>query len=271
MKCCSVKKAILFTAVLGVGAIVLANTGWGEYAWSKAKSAMKHNIPPQARLDKARLAIAKLDSDIERNWTPIAEEEHEIKKLKKDIDSVRASVERSESELASAVAELKSGTKRIKYAGRDRTEAETRKALIADANTLASRKNELENKERQLDSKEKTLSAAMATQEEMFRQRTELDAEVSALEAELKVLKYEETKTKLVINNGSRLDDIKQTLAEVRKEIAVRKRVLELQQSHSTSDNTVNTFDKSKELTNDEVISRVNSVLNRGKDVGNGE
>src|SRR5205085_7614030 len=117
---------------------------------------------------------------------------------------------------------------------------------------------------------EKALSAAMATQEEMFRARSELEADVSALEAELKVLKLEDTQSKIVLNNGTRLDDIKKTLAEVRKDIEVRKRVNELRRNHPTSDNSTS-IEKPKELTNEEVIAKVNAVLNKGKDVGNGD
>src|SRR5260370_8061845 len=130
---------------------------------------MKKQISPEVRLERARLDIAKLDNDIKKNWTPIAEEEQDIKGLKRDLDSLRASVERTESELQVAVADLKAGVKRIKFRGGEKTEAEARRALIAEANALSSRKHELDSREKQLSTKQQPLTPAMSTHDEIIR------------------------------------------------------------------------------------------------------
>ena len=267
MKCCSIKKALLVTAIVGLGVFLVGRTSWGEFGWHKFQAMMKKQVSPETRLEKARLDIAKLDKEIEKNWTPIAEEEQSIKALKKDVDSLRSNVDATEAELLAAAADLKAGVTRVKFRG-EKSAAEARRALVTEANSLASKKHEMEFKEKELASKEEALSAAMATQEEMFRQRTELDAEVSALEAELKVVKLEESRSKFVLHNGSKLDEIKGTLADIRKDIEVRKRVNTLRKTHPTGESNV---EKAKEFTNEEVIKKINSVVNKGKDLGDGQ
>jgi len=272
MKCC--KKGLVVLAVLAVVGFVLARSGWGEIALHKAMKGADKKIPAELQLEKTRQEISELDRDLDNNWTPIAVKEGEIKKLKKDMDGLRDYIAKSEVEVQTALADLKAGAKRVslKTGSSKVTEAEARQALLTKANLLAARKHELELREKQLGDEERTLEAAMATQQAIITQKAELEAEVAALSAELTVMRLEQKQSKMVLRDGSRLDGIRKKLENVREDINTQKRVLELKKQYQPNTSSESTkTEKTKELTNDEVISQVESVLNKGKAAGNGD
>lgn len=271
MKCCSGKKLVLVALALGVGLVIAGRTSWGEFAFGKIKGAVKKKVSPDVQLEKTRLDIAKLDKEIEQNWTPIATHEQKIKELKKDMEHLTAWLEKSKAEMLAATADLKAGVKRISYKGVDKSDADLRRLLNEEARVYTVKKNELTSKDALLVAMEKELTAAMEHQETLMNQKGELEAECASLQAELKILKLEEARSKLAVGNGSRLDEIKKTLAEVRRDIDIKKRARELSNSHQTKIQSGPTSDKGKELANDDVIRKVLTATGEKPEAVNGD
>src|SRR5262245_27307851 len=115
MKCC--KKTVLAAVAVAVGLVLVSRTSWGEYGWTKVKSAFKSHITPEMQIERLGQEIGKLDRDIDKGWTLIAQREKEKEKLQKDIQTGQAWLESKKSDMLAASADLKAGVKPVSYAG----------------------------------------------------------------------------------------------------------------------------------------------------------
>lgn len=271
MGCC--KKAF-GVGLVAAGVLAAATlTGWGSFAVHKARASLKKAVPPQVQIDRIRHDISKLDRDIDKNWTPIARREQDIKDLDRDVDGLRAYLDQSKADMLAATADLKSGVKRISYKGSERSEADVRKQLVKDATTYQVKSRELSAKETLRAAWKRELDAAMKQQDEMKALKGELEARLATIEADLKVLELSESKGKLPVGNGTRLDEIKANMDEMEREINIRTRENELRtnynEKYETPKTTVPTKDKVDST--DDVIKKVQAATGEKIEVGNGD
>jgi chromosome segregation ATPase len=263
MSCCSKAKFVVGAAVVGIGVALAASTGVGTAMWHRAVAKLEKQIPPEVQIEQIKLDIDKLDGDIDRNWSPIATYEREIKELRADLDKKSAKIKSMEKELAAATDELDSKLANVKYEGRDYNRAEAGRVLNRELNYFVALKQEVVVKEKLLTAREQKLDAAMKNQKAMLTQKDELKTQVAQLEADLETLKLARTETKLPVAAVSRLDDIKERLNKLQTSISDEKRANQLRESfrHETSTDEV----KDKVDTSDSVVSRARSVLGNSK------
>jgi chromosome segregation ATPase len=258
MSCCSKAKFVVGAAVVGIGVALAASTGVGAAMWHRAVAKLEKQIPPEVQIEQIKLDISKLDGDIDRNWSPIATYEREIKELRVDLDKKTAKIKSMEKELAAATDELDSKIVRAKYEGRDYSRSDAARILSRELNYFTALKSEVTAKEKLLTAREQKLDAAMKTQKTMMTQKEELKTQVAQLEADLETLKLVRAESKLPVGTSTRLDEIKENLNKLQTQISDEKRANELKASFNES-----TTEPSKDKidTTDSVVSRARQVL----------
>jgi chromosome segregation ATPase len=256
MACCK-SKFVLGAAVLGIGAALVFSTGVGSAMWHRAVAKLEKQIPPEVQIEQIKLDINKLDSDIDRNWSPIATYEREIKELRGDLDRKTAKIKTMEKEIAAATDELDSKVVRVKYEGKDYSRSEAARLLNRELNYFSALKNEVDAKVKLLSAREQKLDAAMKNQKAMMTQKEELKTQVAQLEADLETLKLIRTESKLPATCTTRLDEIKERLNKLQTSVSDEKRANELRDSfHQTTSETKDNVDMS-----DAVVNRARQVL----------
>jgi chromosome segregation ATPase len=258
MSCCSKAKFVVGAAVVGIGVALVASTGVATAVWHRAVAKIERQIPAEVQIEQIKIDIDKLDGDIDRNWSPIATYEREIKELRADLDKKSGKIKSMEKELAAMTDELDSKVVRVKYDGRDYNRAEAGRILNRELNYFTALKHEVAAKEKTLTAREQKLDAAMKNQKAMISQKEELKAQVAELEADLETLKLARTETKLPVGSSSRLDEIKERLNKLQTCISDETRANQLRESfHQNS--TEETKDKVEAT--DTVVSRARQVL----------
>lgn len=269
MKCCS-KKFLLTAVALTVGVIVLSRTSWGEYTWTKVKSIAKSHITPEMQIERMSQEIGKLDRDIDKGWTLIAQREKELDRLKKDVQTTQAWLENKKADMLSASADLKNNVKRVKYNGTEISDATARKQLREDVRIYESKKKSLASQEKLLESLEREFIAVKNNQTELVNAKQQLADRLASIKADLQTLKLAQTRSKYPAGDNSRLDDIKSTLNSLEEDLGVQMRALELRDGYSASQNGAAT-EKDREAATDEVVQAVRRVTGGTVETANGD
>jgi hypothetical protein len=264
MKCCKKFVAIAVLVALGIGTVSVLRHGWGSVIRDHVAGAFKSHIPPEVQIERVKAQIGKLDQDIEKNWTPIATREYDIKTLQKELEAKKNRLTTTKAELQIAAKALEDNVVKVIYNGKDRTPSEARKMIRRDLVAFESLSREVDSKGKLLTAWQKELDAMMAQQDEMKKMKSELETRVAHIEADLKVLRLAETKSKLPVGDASRLNDIKATLAELEKNNEIMLREHELRNKYDRGENvsgTAKDFDS-----NEELINNIKKVTGSDKD-----
>jgi chromosome segregation ATPase len=257
MRCCSITKKVVFAAV--AVALVVGIYHFGSYIKSSIQHA-ERNLPPEVRLKMVKEKIAKLDHEIDKNWTPIAQLDYEIKNLKKDTANEQAWLDGKKGEMLAAAGDLEAKVQKVSYNNKTMTPAEARKALAKDTDIYKARSQKFDSMNRVLAAKEKALATYSSRQEEMKNMKGELEARVAQIEADLQVLELAKTKSPLPSGDSTSLDDIKRMLNDLEEDTTVQLKALELREKfHKSTESTPSEPTKDSGA-NDEVIKRVRAV-----------
>jgi chromosome segregation ATPase len=226
---------VILTAIVGLGAAALFATGVAPALWHRAVAKFEKQIPPEVQIDQIKLDIAKLDQDIDNNWTLIAAYQIEIENLKKDLTAKQNKVSVLDKELSAAASELEAKKDQVSFEGRTYKRPEAARLLSKQTDYYIALKKEVAAKEKLLSAREQKLSAAMASQNEMRSQKEELKTQVAQLEADLEALKLMRTEKKLPVGEKTRLDKIKSRLDKLQNEVEVEKKANELRENFNGS------------------------------------
>jgi len=141
MRCCSITKKVVFAAV--AVALVVGIYHFGSYIKDQVKHA-ERNLPPEVRLKMVKDKVAKLDHEIDKNWTPIAQLEHEIKGLKKDVANEQAWLDGKKADMQAAAGDLEAKVQNVSYNNKTMKPAEARKALAKDVDIYKARSQKMD-------------------------------------------------------------------------------------------------------------------------------
>jgi chromosome segregation ATPase len=254
MRCCSITKKLVFAAV--AVALVVGVYHFGSYIKSSVQHA-ERNLPPEVRLKMVKDKIAKLDHEIDKNWTPIAQLEHDIKGIKKDAENEQAWLSNKKAEMNTAAGDLEAKVEKVSYNNKIMKPAEARKALVKDIDIYKAHSQKFDSLNKVLDAKEKALATYKARQDEMRTMKGELEARVAQVEADLQVLELNKTKSPLPSQDNSKLDDIKRMLNDLEEDISVELRANELRQNYHKTTEAAPSEPTKDASANDDVIKRV--------------
>ena len=226
------KKIAIVGAAGLLTAAVLTQTKAGAYLshqFDRADKYLESQISPEEEVARIKVEVARLDKDIDRARGSVAEERVEAKLLKArvaekrtQVDTSRQTVEARGKMLAEAgqVKTVKWGSQEVSY---DRA-----KELLQNAvNSHKTLEKEFRALETMQAVRERTRDLAEEHLQALVTQKADLEAAVTQLEADIKVAKIEQVQSKYQ-NDGTRLADIKESVAKLKKRIEVQRAKLEL-------------------------------------------
>jgi chromosome segregation ATPase len=211
------KKIGITALVLVVGIALLGHTKAGRYLWSwvpvaadNVASAFKAQITPEMEIKRIKGEIAKLDDDLKRNFSKVAEADVKLAKFKAEVENTKASLE-------ARVVQLKALEK-------DSTVGDAEFARQWDTYKIA--EQDLATKEKLLQAKSALVREAKAKYDAMKTEKARLETEVTKLETDLEQLRVKQTACPIALDD-SRLADIKRDLDALDTQIQVQQRVVD--------------------------------------------
>ena len=199
------KKLVIAAVAVVVGTVVLRHTGAGSLVqvwWRDAKAAVERRVPPEQRIKQLGIEVEKIDSDIKRNISIVAERQVNCASLEKDVVVLRDTVTRTHDEVASLAKALDAKIELVAFHGDNlKRPAATRRLDLAVA-TYKARKGELDRKEQLLAERKRTLEVANQRISEMVAQRDQLAATVAELQTRVEMARLQNMEAKLEIDDS---------------------------------------------------------------------
>jgi peptidoglycan hydrolase CwlO-like protein len=214
-------------AWLGVAAlvafVVVKATGFEKFCGpmaTKIKQKIESKIPLEDQIAVIKDQISKLQPDIDRAKTRVAEKRVAVKNLQNDVDSMRATLTENKDALQVRADNLANGEKFVYYGGVQVPATDAKKRLAVDFKNYQRQEALFKSKEQLLSIRQDELRIAQEQLEALAAAQKQAETEVAQLETELMTLRLTQTRSKYQADD-SRLADIKQSIAKVRSRIEV--------------------------------------------------
>jgi len=254
----------LGVAVLAVvaGFYILSSTHLGSYARTgiqKARASMKHQVPLEFRLENARSEAAQLIPDMKKQVRQLAEKTVAVDNLRRDITETHARLDRQKDNIRAMAEQLKKGdVERISIDNRPIKADRLREKLARDLGSAKRCEEELKSKEQLLEAEEAQLDAAREQLSTIRSQKEQIEVQIAQMEAELMTVRVAQSRSKFHLDD-SRLSSIKASLEEIRNELSVESKGLELEGMFGTELTAPASENKAKSRT--EVIGEAEAFL----------
>jgi len=233
-------KNLVKIALVGlIGVYVVSETKAGSHfrAWvSRMGDKIEQKVDPEMELARIRSEVGLLGGDVDKVKGDLAEANVNVRLLRREVEELRAEVKVSEEavrkhgEVVKAAAE----TNRIQWGFRTVSLIEAKELLMAEVKRHNDVKARLKARETACATHEQTRELIEQELQEMLKQKEELSAAVSEMEAEIKLARVEQVRSKYQ-NDGTRMADVKSSLAELRKRMLVQREKLHIERSTNRS------------------------------------
>ena len=226
------KKIAIVGAAGLLTAAVLTQTKAGAYLghqFDKADQYLESKISPEEEVARIKVEVARLDKDIDRARGSVAEERVEAKLVKGRVEEKRTQVDNSRAIVEARGKMLKEAgqNKLVKWDSREVSYDRAKELLQSQVKAHKTLEGELKALETMVAVRERTRDLAEQHLQALVTQKSELEAAVTALEADIKMAKIEQVESKYQ-NDGTRMADIKESLANLKKRIEVQREKLNL-------------------------------------------
>jgi peptidoglycan hydrolase CwlO-like protein len=233
------KKVAIVGAAGLLTAAVLTQTklgNWVCHKFDRAESYFESKILPEEEVRRIKQEVAALDKDIDRARGSVAEERVEVKLLKNRVEEKRTQVDNSRAIVDSRGKMMKevSTTKTVRWDGREISFDRAKELLQAQVNSHKTLEKELKATETMLAVRERTRDLAEQHLQALITQKAELEAAVTELEHDIKLARIEQVQSKYQ-NDGTRMAEVKDSLAKLRKRIEIQREKLALAKQYDKS------------------------------------
>jgi chromosome segregation ATPase len=226
------KKILVVGAVGLLAAAVLTQTKVGSYLshqWNRAERHMESKIPPEEEIERIKGEVASLDKDINKAKGSLAEENVEVRYLGKRVADLRVVTEKSRSAVEARGRTLKDAgdSKLVKWENQSIDVNKAKERLASEVANHKALEKEFKAKETMLAVREQTRIMAEQHLQALITQKSELETAVVEIEALIKQAKVEQVQSKFQ-NDGTRMAQVKEDLAKLRKRIDIQREKLHL-------------------------------------------
>jgi chromosome segregation ATPase len=193
------KKLVIAAVAILVGTAVVKHTTIGSLVqvwWHDAKQAVERQVPPEVQIKQLAVEVSKIDADIKRNLSKLAQQEVEVQAT----DDALASLKDTQATLKAEIAALTKGlenadSEKVSINSKNWAVARATKQLDAKVTKYERTKSEIASKEKLLANRREALEAAHARIQEMSTQKEQLRDTVANLQTRLEVAKLNATKS----------------------------------------------------------------------------
>ncbi len=224
----------LFTlAIVGlIGVYVVSETRVGDRfrAWADRMSKKwEKETTPEQELARIKKEVALLDKDVDKVKGDLAESNVNVRLLKTEVDELRTEVKDAEAAVRKHGDALKSASTndRIQWGYRTVSYVDAKDLLQSEVRRFKDMKDRLKAREAALASQEETRDLVEQQLQEMLKQKEELTLAVAEMETAIKLANVEQIRSKHQ-NDGTRMAEIKKSLAELKKKIMVQREKLNI-------------------------------------------
>lgn len=224
-----VKKILIGSAAAAsVGAFVFGRDmcSYVRTGAHAVRESIKREVPVEFEIERAREMVKQLTPEIHNSLHAIAREEVLVEDLQRSITKRTSDMEGQQDAILSLSGDLKSGTTRLTYSGRNYSAKEVQKDLSDRFNRFKVAEETLSRERDVLAAKEKALASNRQKVESMLSARKDLEVEIERLQARLQSVQAAESVSTLQFDDSA-LSRAKSLVAELNKELDVRERVLD--------------------------------------------
>ncbi len=189
------------------------------------KSVVKHSVPVEFELQRARDIIDNIIPELQANIRIIAEDEVEIAALKTDINGSTERLVKQKKLVARLRAELDNDTDVYQIDGRKYSRQHLTERLARLFERYREAEMILASKHKLLETRERSLMAAMQMFDQARSRKTELEQQIEGLVAQHRMIQAASVKSRVQID-GSQLSKAEHLLRQIRKRLNVAERVL---------------------------------------------
>ena len=236
MACSMIKKGVL-GAALGAGALYAAfgtsAPGYVRTAFHNFRHSVKHNVPVQFEIDRAREEIARLEPAIRDNIENLARASVEVEHLDREIVQTRHNMDTEKKVLTALRSSLDSGD--TKLAGSvSYTPDEVKTELKQRFDHYKQVGGVLRDKEETLKAKQKSVIAAKQQLAQMAATKQKLLTQLASIEARLKMIQTTQESNEFNFDDSA-LSRAKASVADLEKRLDVMARTAEMEGKFSGS------------------------------------
>jgi len=229
------KKIGVATVAVVLGLALLGFTKQGRWVFSHAELAgskigvsMGSSVPVDWEIDRINQEIDNLTLDVKKNFSAVASEEVAIERLRREVASTKANLEKQKEGILLMKAKLESGADTVSIAGHDFSAARVHEKLTQDWEAFKSAEAAVKAKEKLVEQKQVLVDNANAKITAMKAQQDKLKTDVARMKAELEEARLAQTQSDVQIDD-SRLAGIKSSMADVQDQISKMRKEAELQ------------------------------------------
>lgn len=227
-----VKKLFTIAVVGLVGIFVLNETRAGDKfrAWvDRVTKKFEKESTPEQELARIKKEVAALDKDIDKVKGDLAESNVNVRLTKGEVDDLRNEIKDAEAAVRKHGDILKaaSSSDRIQWGYRTVSYVDAKELLQSEVRRYKDMRDRLKAREMALASLEETRELIELQLQEMLKQKEELNVAVAEMEAAIKLAKVEQIRSKHQ-NDGTRMADIKKSLAELKKRVMIQREKLNI-------------------------------------------
>ena len=230
MACSMIKKGVL-GATLSAGLLYAAfgtsAPGYVRTAFHKLRHSVKHNVPVQFEIDRAREEIARLEPAIRDNIENLARASVDVEHLDREVVAIRANMDTEKKMLTALRSNLETGDTRlagnVSYTPDEiKTELKQRFDHYKQVGGL------LKDKEDTLKSKQKSVLAAQQQLGQMATTKQKLLTQLAAIEARLKMIQTTRESNEFNFDDSA-LSRAKSSVNDLEKRLDVLARTAEME------------------------------------------
>ena len=233
------KKVAIVGAAGLLAAAVLTQTHVGGYLrhqFDRADKYLENQVPPEEEVARIKVEVGNLDKDIDRARGSVAEERVEAKLVKGRVEEKRTQVDNSRAIVEARGKMLKEAgqNKLVKWDSREVSYDRAKELLQSKVFAQKALEKEYDSLKSMLSARERTRDLAEQHLQALVTQKSELEAAVTELEADVKMAKIEQVQSKYQ-NDGTRMAEVKESLAKLKKRIEVQREKLNIAKQYDKS------------------------------------
>ncbi len=217
------------TAIVGVAvtllAALLAGRSHVRTAWTEVKDTVKHNVPIDFELNRARGMIEDLRPEIEKNLRRIAQEEVEVARLEKHVSQSEERLAKDRADILRLKDDLDTGSEVFVYSRIHYTAKQVKSDLTSRFNQFKTQEATTLAKQQILLARQQGLRAAREKLDTMLDAKRQLEVDVENLEARLTMVEVAQTSSSFKFDD-SHLSRTQELISDISTRIEVAERLV---------------------------------------------
>jgi len=218
------KKLVIAAVAILVGTAVVKHTTIGSLAqvwWHDAKQAIERQVPPEVQIKQLAVEVGKIDADIKRNLSKLAQQEVDAQRLGDDLEGLKETQATLKAEITAMTKSLENSTEKVSFNGKNWAASRLARQLDGTVAKFERTKSEVKTKEKLLTNKREALEAAHARISEMSAQKEQLRDKVAELQTRLELARLNATRNHATVDfDDSQVARCNQLAGEINDRLA---------------------------------------------------